>query len=136
MKKISNYFTLKEALSSEKATLNNINNVPTQIDKNNIIYSASRLDTIRTLINKPMLINSWFRCPQLNKVVNGVPTSNHLTGLAIDFTVSDVNLGDIFDMIINSKLSFDELLYYPKKNFIHISFKLDINTERKIIAMK
>ena len=36
----------------------------------------------------PIIINSGYRSPQLNRKVGGSPTSNHLTGCAVDIRVS------------------------------------------------
>ena len=35
----------------------------------------------------PIVINSGYRSPQLNRKVGGVSTSNHLTGCAVDIRV-------------------------------------------------
>ena len=36
----------------------------------------------------PLVINSGYRSPEVNKRVGGAPTSNHLTGCAVDIHVS------------------------------------------------
>ena len=38
----------------------------------------------------PIVINSGYRSPQLNKRVGGVNTSNHLTGCAVDIRCSGI----------------------------------------------
>ena len=38
----------------------------------------------------PIIINSGYRSPQLNRKVGGSPTSNHLTGCAVDIRVAGI----------------------------------------------
>jgi hypothetical protein len=42
------------------------------------------LEVLRDRYGHPIIINSGYRSPQLNKKVGGVSTSNHLTGCAVD----------------------------------------------------
>ena len=39
--------------------------------------------------DKPIIINSGYRSPEVNRLAGGSPTSNHLTGCAVDIRVSD-----------------------------------------------
>ncbi len=64
---------------------------------------------------KPIIINSGFRSPQLNKKIGGVPTSNHLTGCAVDIRVADMEqliryAAILLDYADESHQQFDELL--------------------------
>lgn len=46
------------------------------------------LEILRKMIgDKPVIINSGYRCPEYNKKVGGVPNSYHLFGMAADIRV-------------------------------------------------
>ena len=49
--------------------------VPTFFDK---------VNTVREIINHPLTVTSWCRCPNHNARVGGKSTSSHLKGLAVD----------------------------------------------------
>ena len=57
---------------------------------------ARRLERLRRKLKMPMYVTSWFRTPELNAKVGGIPTSNHLKGLATDFHL---------DVVITEKLA-------------------------------
>ena len=66
-------------------------------------------------MEEPLIVNSGYRSPAVNKAVGGAPTSNHLTGCAVDIRVAGLEqllryaviLLDISD---ESGEDFDELL--------------------------
>ena len=63
----------------------------------------------------PIIINSGYRSPQLNKKIGGAPSSNHLTGCACDIRVKDMEQALRYATILldysdESKQEFDELL--------------------------
>ena len=63
----------------------------------------------------PIIINSGYRSPQLNRKVGGSPTSNHLTGCAVDIRVKDkeqlIQYAAILIQYANeTQQDFDELL--------------------------
>ena len=77
---------------------------------------SSRLSEAHGEISEePIRINSGYRSPQLNKKIGGVPTSNHLTGCAVDIRVADMEqliryANILLDYSKESHQDFDELL--------------------------
>ena len=64
---------------------------------------------------EPIRLNSGYRSPQLNRTIGGAPTSNHLTGCAVDIRVSGMEqllryAVILLDYAEESKQEFDELL--------------------------
>ena len=84
----------------------------------------------------PIIINSGFRSPEVNKAVGGVPSSNHLTGCAVDIRVAGLEqllrypviLLDISD---ESGEDFDELLIEQKRSVIWIHFAVRPSGNRR-----
>ena len=64
---------------------------------------------------------SAFRNKLLNAKVGGVKFSDHLEGMALDFYRPESNTKAIYDWIKDSSIPYRQLIYYKKKNFIHIS---------------
>ncbi len=131
--KISKYFTERETTVSAMGERLKIKNIPSRDEKDNILYTASRMDVIREYLGVPLTVLSWFRCEELNTAVKGSKTSAHRFGLAIDVYSTKMSTKDIYNKLIEAKgiLQFDQLIYYPKQNFVHIGFKLNKDQERK-----
>lgn len=129
--RISNYFTMEEATKTDTGLDNKVTKPE---EAYNIMLSASRLDLIRTILGKPVIVNSWYRSKKVNEKVGGVPTSQHALGQAIDIRVNGLKPIEIMDKIKTSGVSFDQLIVY--KSFVHISFKPNINEDRKQIIIK
>lgn len=58
----------------------------------NLVYS---LQLIRNYFNKPLIINSAYRCAKHNKSVGGATLSKHLFGMAADIVVKGVAPKDV-----------------------------------------
>ena len=76
---------------------------------------STTLDMTRGGREKPIIINSGYRSPQLNKKIGGVPTSNHLTGCAVDIRVTGMEqliryAAILLDYADETNQQFDELL--------------------------
>ena len=61
------------------------------------------IQAFRRWLNQPMYVISWYRTKKENITVGGIPTSNHLTGTAIDWH------------LYNHDTTKDEFIKYCKK---------------------
>lgn len=115
-------FHLEEFLRSHTADKLGIkNDDPATGIIDNLIWTAEWLEIVRAHFQKPVLIASGWRSPELNKAVNGSPTSAHLDGLAVDFWVLGVPTKDVFDWILESNLIWDQL--EQKRTTLHVGLR-------------
>lgn len=138
--KVSKYFDEKETTVSATGERLKIKNIPNQDEKDNILYTASRMDIIREYLGIPLIVLSWFRSEELNTAVKGSKTSAHRFGLAVDVYSTKMSSKEIYDKLIEAQvkgiIQYDQLIYYPKQNFVHIGFKLNKGQERKMDFVK
>ena len=121
--KLSEHMTLAELTKTNTG----IENVPNEAQVENLKRLCRWLERLRRRWNDkygdgddPIIINSGFRSAAVNKAVGGVPSSNHLTGCAVDIRVAGLEqllryaviLLDISD---ESGEDFDELLLERNK---------------------
>lgn len=122
MTKLSTYFTLAEMTRSPKAEAAGINNTPTLTELVNLQTTALRLDIVRRLLGHPVLISSGYRGSALNQAIGGSSTSDHLTGMAADFTCPGFGTpAQVFARIRNGGIKFDQLIL-EKNRWVHIGF--------------
>ena len=127
-------FKLSEFFVSSTADKNGIKNEPSFDEKAAIVRNINLLvdnvlDPIRDIAHTPILITSGYRCPIVNKLVGGADNSQHMSGCAADFHVKGYNhsmMYEVFLYIFNT-LEFDQLIYYPSKNIIHVSYVENCN---------
>ena len=81
---ITENFTLEEFTRSSTAKSMGIDNTPDGTQTEHIIEVAKIIQQFRDFYGKPVRITSGFRCPTLNRMVGGSPTSAHMTGYAVD----------------------------------------------------
>ena len=137
--KLSEHMTLAELCKTNTG----IENVPNEAQVENLKRVCRWLERLRKRWNDkygdgddPIIINSGFRSAAVNKAVGGVPTSNHLTGCAVDIRCIGMEqalryaaiLLDISDM---SREDFDELLIEQKRNVIWIHFAVRPSGNRR-----
>jgi hypothetical protein len=136
---LSEHFTLRELTKTRV----NIENVPNEEQVNNLKRLCRWLEQLRRRWNNlygegddPIVINSGFRSPEVNKAVGGVANSNHLKGCAVDIRCIGMEqalryaaiLLDISDL---NQEDFDELLIEQKRNVIWIHFAVRPSGNRR-----
>ena len=136
---LSEHMTLAELTKTNTG----IANVPNEAQVENLRRVCRWLERLRKRWNDkygdgddPIIINSGFRSAAVNKAVGGVPTSNHLTGCAVDIRCIGMEqalryaaiLLDISDM---SREDFDELLIEQKRSVVWIHFAVRPSGNRR-----
>ena len=142
---LSEHFTLGEVT---KSSHQEVYNIPSHVAIENLKRVCTWLEELRRRYNElyvfpsfrpprpsgsppnsggeevteePIIINSGYRSPELNKIVGGVPTSNHLTGCAVDIRVTGFEQAKRYrDILIEyaneTKQDYDELLIERNKS--------------------
>lgn len=119
--KLSEHFTLEEAIHSETATRNGLDNTPTPAIIENMTKAAVGMEGIRALLGVPVLVSSWYRSPEVNRAVRSSTTSAHLLGWAVDFIAPQFGSPrDICKRLLLAKIPFDQLIF--EGTWVHVSF--------------
>ena len=130
--RLSEHITLGEVTKSRHAE---VYNIPSHVAIENLKRVCGWLEELRRRYNQryvlrsvsppklggeidteePIIISSGYRSQELNKKVGGSPTSNHLTGCAVDIRVYGVEQAMRYAVILmdyadETKQDYDELL--------------------------
>ena len=111
--KLSEHFKLGEFTKSSSHP--EVYNIPSHEAIANLKRICTWLEVLRKRYGKPIIINSGYRSPQLNRKIGGVKNSNHLTGCAVDIRVTGMEQAKQYAEILReyadeSHQDFDELL--------------------------
>jgi len=120
---LTRHFTLDEFVASRAAVRHNIDNTPSIQIVHNLTLLAETLERVRALAGKPLTITSGYRCPALNQLVGGAPTSAHTLGLAADITCTGMPPKVLAQMIRDSDIVFDQLIY--EGTWVHVGLSVD-----------
>ena len=155
---LSEHFTLGEVTKSNHAEMYNI---PSHVAIENLKRVCEWLEELRFTYNtlyclkpgedyetsenvEPIVINSGYRSPQLNKKVGGSPTSNHLTGCAVDIRVAGIEQALRFVVILmdyadETGQDYDELLIEKNSNgaiWVHFAVRPKENRRKTLLIYK
>ena len=133
--KLSKHFSLTEFTKSQTAERKGIDNTPTQdhIERMKILC-VSVLEPIRTEFDKPIMINSGYRSPDLCEAIGSKPTSQHAKGEAADIEIPGVDNAELAKYI-QDNLNFDQLILEcytgdPSSGWVHVSY-VGLHANRK-----
>jgi uncharacterized protein YcbK (DUF882 family) len=98
--------------------------VPHDVIIQNVRRLATELETLREMLNEPIIILSGFRCFTHNKEVGGVKNSQHMLGLAVDIYVKSKTPHQIF-LLARQRESFYKggIGQYPRHDFTHLDIR-------------
>ena len=136
---ISEHISYKEGTYSTTATRREIDNTPNDEQLDNMELIAEKVfEPLREWVGGPIKINSFFRCPDLNKAIGGSSKSQHCQGQAID-------IDDTYGVVANSEmyhyikdnLDFDQLIWEfgddDNPNWVHVSYVSEDSNRRRCL---
>ena len=150
------HFTLGELCKTSVKTADG--NIPSHVHIENLKRLCGWLERLRQRYNQmrnerngneemrnghlpevPIIINSAYRSPQVNKAVGGAANSNHLTGCAADIHVTGIEQAlryavILLDVSSELKEDFDELLIEKSARSIWVHFAVRPNGNRHKVA--
>ena len=125
---ISAHISYREGVYSTTATRKGINNTPNDEQLANMELVAEEVfEPLRKWVGGPIKINSFFRCPELNKSIGGSSKSQHCKGQAIDIddTFGKATNAEMYHFI-KDNLDFDQIIWEfgndDNPDWIHVSY--------------
>ena len=118
--KLTLNFTLEELTHSEIAERQGIDNTPNEEVKANLVRLAKFLEQVRTVLGRPVMVNSAYRSPAVNTAVGSKPTSQHCLGCAADIKVPGLTPDNIVKELLKTNLEYDQLIR-EFDSWVHIS---------------
>ena len=140
--RLSPHMTLAELTKTKTG----IKNVPNEAQVENLKRLCGWLEMLRSEWNNiygegndPIIINSGFRSPEVNKAVGGASNSNHLTGCAVDIRCLGIEQAlryavILLDIADEGKEDFDELLIEKSAKSIWVHFAVRPKDNRRRVA--
>ena len=136
---ISKHISYKEGTNSVTAIRRGIDNTPNDEQLDNMVLLAEKVfEPLRIWVGGPIKINSFFRCPQLNKAIGGSTKSQHCHGQAIDIddTYGKVANSEMYNYI-KKNLDFDQMIWEfgddDNPAWVHVSYASEDENRRRCL---
>ena len=157
---LSEHFTLGEVTKTSVKTADG--NIPSHVHienlknlcenwledlrySHNTLYGERSLDDARDdKGDEPIIITSGYRSPEVNRAVGGSPTSNHLTGCAVDIRCIGIEqalryANILLDIADGTKRDYDELFIERNARgnyWLHFAVRPEGNRRRTAFLSK
>ena len=124
---ISKHISYKEGVHSNTAIRKGIDNTPNNDQLHFMEIIAEEIfEPLREWVGGPIKINSFFRCPELNKAIGGSSMSQHCKGQAVDIddTFGKATNAEMYHYI-KENLDFDQMIWeFGDDNpaWVHVSY--------------
>ena len=125
--RLSPHFSLGELTKTNYVTKDG--NFPSRVAIENLTNLCENwLEALRQA-QGPLIINSGYRSPEVNKFAGGSSTSNHLTGCAVDIRVAGFEQAVMYASILldiseGTQRDYDELFIEKKEVGLHQGLNL------------
>ena len=135
--KLSEHFSLGELTKTKHITPDG--NIPSRVVVENLKRLCFWLEELRLRYNEPIIINSGYRSPSVNKLAGGSKTSNHLSGCAVDIRCAGKEqmiryAAILLDIADGTKQDYDELLLEQHGSVCWLHFAVRPKDNRRRIA--
>ena len=108
MTKLTEHFTLEELTHTDHREFDN---TPNSEETANLERLALFLEQVKEVLGgKPVMINSAFRCKQVNDAVGSKDTSQHRIGCAADIRVPGMTPDEVVKAVMASGIGYDQII--------------------------
>tara|TARA_R110000823_G_scaffold213401_1_gene343312 strand:+ start:27 stop:452 length:426 start_codon:yes stop_codon:yes gene_type:complete len=105
---LSEHFTLDELTHTDHRQFDN---TPNATEMANLVRLAAFLEEVKSVLgNKPVMINSAFRCKEVNDAVGSKDSSQHRIGCAADIRVPSMTPDEVVKAVIESGIGYDQII--------------------------
>jgi hypothetical protein len=106
--KLTEHFSLEELTHTDHREYDN---TPNDAELENLKRLAEFLEEVKAALGgRPVMVNSAFRCKQVNDAVGSKDSSQHRIGCAVDFRVPKLTPDEVVRIIISAGLPYDQVI--------------------------
>jgi len=108
MTQLTEHFSFEELTVTEHREFDN---TPNEQERSNLVRVAGLLEQVKSALGgKPIMVNSAFRCKQVNDAVGSKDSSQHRVGCAADIRVPGMTPDEVVQAIMAAGLPYDQLI--------------------------
>ena len=131
---LTEHFTLEELTYTDHREFDN---TPNDAEKANLQRLALFLEEVKTVLEgRPIMVNSAFRCKQVNDAVGSKDTSQHRIGCAADLRIPGMTPDEVVKAVIASGLGYDQIIReFDRWTHISVPNKATDNPRRQALII-